>query len=226
MPPKIRASYPRVVASTLRWAGTSRSCAESTSAGTTDQDGEPQACFEALGFVDVATYIQSGNIVFTTGESGAEKLTRQAEAAIAAAFGCASRVVLRSGRQRRDIVARAPAGFGSQPERYRYDVIFLKAPLTATVAMTSVVTKPGVDQAYPGTGVLYFARLISRATQSQLGKVVSLPIYTDMTIRNWNTTTALLRMVEDGCPGRDGSASMGGVDDPSGRHDPGRRRRR
>ena len=90
-----------------------------------------KACFEALGFVDVATYIQSGNIVFTTGESGAEKLTRRAEAAIAAAFGCASRVVLRSGRQMRDIVARAPAGFGTQPERYRYHVIFLKAPLTA-----------------------------------------------------------------------------------------------
>jgi uncharacterized protein (DUF1697 family) len=44
--------------------------------------------------------------------------------------------------------------------------------------------------------VLYFSRLISRASQSHLSKIVTIPEYQRMTIRNWNTTTKLLRMME------------------------------
>jgi len=62
--------------------------------------------------------------------------------------------------------------------------------------MGSVLTKPGVDQAHAGVGVLYFSRLISKASQSRLSRIVSLPVYQSMTIRNWNTTTALLKMME------------------------------
>ena len=58
--------------------------------------------------------------------------------------------------------------------------------------------KPGVDQAHPGPGVLYFSRLIAKATSSRLGKVVALPIYKSMTIRNWNTTTKLLQLLDAG----------------------------
>jgi uncharacterized protein (DUF1697 family) len=45
--------------------------------------------------------------------------------------------------------------------------------------------------------VLYSSRLIIRAAQSHLSKVVSLPIYQSMTIRNWKTTTTLLRMMDE-----------------------------
>jgi uncharacterized protein (DUF1697 family) len=93
-------------------------------------------------------------------------------------------------------VKRAPDGFGSDPDRYRYDVIFLRPPLTATKALKSVSTNPGVDQVSPGTGVLYFSRLISKATQSRLNRIIGLPVYQDMTIRNWNTTSRLLALLE------------------------------
>ena len=58
-------------------------------------------------------------------------------------------------------------------------------------------TKTGVDAAHAGKGVLYFSRLTSRASQSRLNKIISLPIYQSMTIRNWNTTTKLLELMED-----------------------------
>jgi uncharacterized protein (DUF1697 family) len=64
------------------------------------------------------------------------------------------------------------------------------------MAMKSVQTKEGVDEARAGIGVLYFSRLISKASQSRLTRLVSLPVYKSMTIRNWNTTTALLRLMD------------------------------
>jgi uncharacterized protein (DUF1697 family) len=77
-------------------------------------------------------------------------------------------------------------------------VIFLKEPLTATKAMPHVPTNPAVDRANAGSGVLYFSRLTSRATSSRLSKIVSSPIYQNVTIRSWNTTTKLLSLMEPG----------------------------
>ena len=62
--------------------------------------------------------------------------------------------------------------------------------------MKSVRTKEGVDRAFAGKGVLYFSRLVAKATQSQMGKIVGLPVYKSMTIRNWNTTTKLLALMQ------------------------------
>lgn len=155
-----------------------------------------KACFEDMGFQDVATYIQSGNVLFASGESGRAKLTGRIEKVLVATFDYQASVVLRSRRQMRSIVERAPRGFGARPTQYRYDVIFLKEPLSAPAAMKSVLTREGVDEAHAGAGVLYFSRLISKASQSQLSRLVSLPLYKRMTIRNWNTTTKLLGMME------------------------------
>ncbi|MCI0552525.1 MAG: DUF1697 domain-containing protein [Anaerolineae bacterium] len=155
-----------------------------------------KACFETLGFENVSTYIQSGNVLFSADKSDQARLTKRIEEALSKTFNYKSRVVIRSYKEIKDIVAHAPKGFGSDPATYRYDVIFLKEPLTAAEAMKSVTTKEGVDQAFAGKGVLYFSRLISRASQSHLTRIISMPVYQSMTIRNWNTTTKLLNIME------------------------------
>jgi uncharacterized protein (DUF1697 family) len=154
------------------------------------------ACFAEQGLGDVATYIQSGNVIFTSA-AGAGELTRTIEAALAVTFQYKASVMLRTRKQMQDLVRRAPDGFGEQPAKYRYDVIFLKPSLTPATAMKSVLTRPGVDTADTGPGVLYFSRLISKASQSQLSRLASMPVYQSMTIRNWNTTTTLLRMMDE-----------------------------
>ena len=75
-------------------------------------------------------------------------------------------------------------------------MIFLKEPLTATKAIKAVPTNPAVDTSRAGTGVLYFSRLTAKATASRLGKIVGSPIYSSVTIRNWNTTTRLMSLMD------------------------------
>jgi uncharacterized protein (DUF1697 family) len=157
---------------------------------------ELKACFEAGGFRDVVTYIQSGNVLFRSA-GGSAALARRIEEMLTSTFGYQASVVLRSRAQLRAVVETAPEGFGVDPGAFRYDVIFLKEPLTARAALKSVPTRQGVDEVHAGRGVLYSSRLISRAAQSRLSKVVSLPIYQSMTIRNWKTTTTLLRMMDE-----------------------------
>lgn len=157
---------------------------------------ELRECFEGHGFEEVRTYIQSGNVIFDASGSKAAALERRIEGMLSDTFDYRASVVLRSHRQMKNVVERAPQGFGSQPKKHRYDVVFLKAPLTASQAMKSVPTREGVDRAWAGSGVLYFSRLISEASKSHLSKLVAMPIYQQMTIRNWNTTTKLLRLMD------------------------------
>jgi uncharacterized protein (DUF1697 family) len=154
------------------------------------------ACFEALALKYVRTYIQSGNVIFSTEEPDQTALTLMIEERLARSFDLLIPVVVRSSDELKDIVAQAPKGFGSDPAAYRYDVIFLKEPLSPAEAMQWVTTRAGVDQAFAGNGVLYFSRLTSRASQSRLSRVASTPVYQSMTIRNWNTTSRLLNMMQ------------------------------
>jgi uncharacterized protein (DUF1697 family) len=156
-----------------------------------------KTCFEGQGLRDVATYIQSGNVLFTADGSNELVLTRQIEDALSKTFAYRSRVVLRSFEQMKAIVEGAPKGFGARPAVYRYDVIFLKAPLTADEAMKCMTAKPGVDRMFAGDGVVYVSRLISKAAQSHLSRIAGKPEYQNMTIRNWNTTGKLLKLMED-----------------------------
>lgn len=157
-----------------------------------------KACFESLGFSEVVTYIQSGNVLFKSADKDKVGLTNRIEEELSKRFDYPSRLVTVTHKELKKTVENAPRGFGSEPDKFRYDVIFLKEPLTPKEAMKSVSAKEGVDEAYAGEHVLYFSRLISKATQSRLTRIISLPIYQSMTIRNWNTTTTLLALMEKG----------------------------
>jgi uncharacterized protein (DUF1697 family) len=167
-----------------------------------------RACFEGLGFSGVETYIQSGNVVFAARSSAARssaarssaarssqaQLALAIEKALSNTFAYSSRIVLLSAAELSAVVLQAPPGFGTQADKYRYDVIFPKAPLTPAEALPQLSTKPGVDVVLAGDQALYFRRLIARATQSRLSKLTQLPLYQTVTVRNWNTTTRLLEM--------------------------------
>ena len=156
-----------------------------------------KSCLEASKLQNVATYIQSGNVLFETAEADHAKLVKRLENTLSKTFSpYQARIVVCSHAKLSQIVRSAPKGFGTQPAKYRYDVIFLKGPLTAREAMKTVATKEGIDEAFAGPDVLYFSRLIAKAAQSHLTRIVGSPIYQALTIRNWNTTTKLLALMD------------------------------
>lgn len=155
-----------------------------------------KASFEAMGFSEVKTYIQSGNVLFQSDEKDKVALTNRIEKALSSQFRFEARIVTVAHKELASIVREAPDGFGGDGKSYRYDVIFLKEPLTPREAMKSVSVKAGVDTAHAGKQALYFSRLIAKASQSHLTKIIGLPVYQNMTIRNWNTTTKLLALME------------------------------
>lgn len=159
-----------------------------------------RSCVADLGASDVATYIQSGNVLFDGGETPPATWISRLETGLADRFGYGARVALRSHDELRSVVAGAPDGFGAEPDRYRSDVVFLLGPSSADEVVGQLRARDGVDAMAAGDGVVYFERLIARAAQSYLSKVIGTPVYREMTIRNWRTTTTLLRMLDERSP--------------------------
>ncbi len=155
-----------------------------------------RGAFEAAGYRAVRTYIQSGNVLFES-DAARESLEDDLETMLEHELGRPLVVVLRSHLQLREVIEKAPDGFGKQPSSYHSDVIFLKAPLSSERVMSVVELREGVDQAWPGAGVLYFQRLSERRAQSRMSRIVGTPEYQRMTIRSWTTATKLLGLLDE-----------------------------
>jgi uncharacterized protein (DUF1697 family) len=155
-----------------------------------------RSCFEDAGFTEVLTYIQSGNVLFRASEKERIHLTDKIGLILSGRFGYSTTIVVVSHQQLEKIIKEAPHGFGNEPGIYRYDVVFLKYPLRGEEALKTFTLREGVDKAWAGKDVIYFQKLISRASQSYLSRIISLPLYQNMTIRNWNTSTRLLELME------------------------------
>lgn len=166
--------------------------------GKTLRIGMPalKASFERLGFDDVATYIASGNVVFSAPKA-TPTLARRITAALEKDFGAAIPVVLVDAKQLRAVVDGAPKGFGQKPDAYRYDVMFVLPPMTPEVALPQVPAKAGVDRVFAGPGALYYSRLVARVKETDIAKLGRTRVVASLTIRNWNTTTAMLKLAEE-----------------------------
>lgn len=157
---------------------------------------ELRAALEGAGYTEVATLIASGNVVFSAGsKAGARaQLTEAIEGLLGARFAYESKIVLLSAKELGRVIEEAPPGFGSEPSKYRYNVLFVRAPMTVKAAMVDVEANPDVDVATAGKHAIYFRNLLARASASRLAKIVGRPIYRSITIRNWNTTQKLAAM--------------------------------
>ena len=155
-------------------------------------------CLEGLGFSNVSTYIASGNVILKSDKS-AEEVKAQIEGALPESFKLDSeliKVLVLTRDQFQATIDNKPKGFGEQPEKYHSDAIFLMGIDSAQV-MPVFDPREGVDKVWPGEGVIYSQRLSSQRTKSRLSKIMGTPAYKSMTIRSWNTTTKLLKMLEE-----------------------------
>ena len=84
---------------------------------------------EGLGHSDVATYIQSGNVVFTSAETDPGTLAAALEAAIAGRLGVRPKVMIRTCRELAQVVADNP--FPGQDNPRLVHAVFWNGPLGA-----------------------------------------------------------------------------------------------
>lgn len=153
-------------------------------------------CFRDAGYDDVRTVLASGNVVFTAKRTTSRALEPVIERVLRQRFGVDIAVLVRSRDELATVVEKAPKGHDSP--KLRSDVFFLKHPLTAKQALAEVPQlNDDVDTIAAGTGVLYFSRVKATATKTRIQKFMASPVFKQVTVRTWGTTTKLLKLLDD-----------------------------
>ena len=145
---------------------------------------ELRELFELLGYEDVRTLIQSGNVIFRAAEKPSPSTL---QAAIAERFQVTSPVVLRTSSELVKIIRSDPFG---DADRAFLHVGFMVAPVPAAELAALDVERFAPERIAASGSELYF-RLPGGMGNSKLASYVNRRLGGSMTIRNWNTVTTL-----------------------------------
>ncbi len=157
-----------------------------------------KAAFEKAGFTNVATYINSGNVLFESPETNQEELTTHIEKFLLKATKLPLRVVIRSHEQMKYTLANVATEW-QNPKDFRCYLAFVKEPLTAAHVLKEIEQfklKYEVDSVKTGPGVVYMITKMDGLTKSRFNKIAGTKIYNEITIRNYNTARKLLELME------------------------------
>ena len=150
-----------------------------------------KALHETLGLRNVITYIQSGNVVFTSDDVDATHLQANIENAFSAKFGFHSHVMVRSSSELQAIIAKNPFQGQDNRESKWIAVIFLATPPDNSAQEALLHSYTGPEEIFIlGKEVyIYYPEGIGRSklTQTLLDK----KLQTVGTARNWNTILKL-----------------------------------
>lgn len=152
-----------------------------------------RALVEGLGHHDVATYVQSGNIVFTADASDRAALVMAIEGAIAERLGLDVSVLLRNGRELRAVLAANPF---ARADLGRLYVTFLAAaPEPAGVA--ALQASPHEPDEVVAVGSEVYLHCPAGYGVSKLSNtVLEKKLARRATTRNWRTVTKLAELTE------------------------------
>lgn len=149
-----------------------------------------KACFEAHGFSNVATYINTGNVIFTSDQTDQSQLVQTIEHAIEKQFGFAVRVVVRDESNIELVVGKIPKAWVNDAEQ-KTDVMFMWPEVDSQDVLRQVVIKTDVDTVRYVAGAILWNIERMNASRSGMQKFIGTKLYKHVTIRNANTVRKL-----------------------------------
>jgi len=144
----------------------------------------------ALGLSDVRTYINSGNVIFSTRASDTQKLGARIEKALDQATGMAIQVLVIDHKALKKMVDAIPRNWVDDKTMRTY-VLLLWKELDDRRILGRLPVKPGVDELRYTPGAVVWRVDRKNVGRSQMNRIVGTPLYKRVTIRSANTMRKL-----------------------------------
>jgi uncharacterized protein (DUF1697 family) len=158
---------------------------------------ELRAALAAIGFDEVKTYIQSGNVVFKAAKISDKVLSKKIEATILSNFGHSVSAIIRTAEEIEQVIGNNP--FLKQPDidQTKLHVMFLREPpaQSALQQLQTLVLKP--DQFRFLGKELYFYLPNGVAESVVMKKPIDRVLGIPTTMRNWRTVNTIQQMCAD-----------------------------
>lgn len=156
---------------------------------------ELRECFERAGFTDVSTYINSGNVLFSSDVTDKAALVTQCETAIETMIGFHVICSVVAADELKEALAHAPVWWGKDKEATN-NALFVIAPATPKTIMKEVgEPKLEYEKVAASGPIIFWSAPRKTFHRTQYKNIVGTKIYQSVTIRNVNTTRKLLELV-------------------------------
>ena len=154
-------------------------------------------CFEDLGFEDVRTYIQSGNVLFRGLGTRVEPHTQSIEVALSSRFGYSARVVLISRVSYLKAIRSAHATWGHD-DTMKHNALFTLPEVNPRQILASLPPlKAELETVTIGSRVLFWSASKSGLARTAMMKLSKTASYKLLTVRNNNTAVRLAELLDE-----------------------------
>ena len=151
--------------------------------------------FEKIGLTQVTTYINSGNVIFTTKENDPRKLEKKIEQMLSREYQLNSKVVVRSLSEMKELVEGLPRDWNGDSS-WRYNVIFLRHSIDSEEILADLPANSDIEQLVYRPGALLWSAQVTELNRTNMQKLSRMKIFQDMTVRNLNTTKKLYELMK------------------------------
>ena len=150
--------------------------------------------FERLGYTDVSTYINSGNVLFSSAETDGGAIRAVCEDAVALEFGFEASVFVISAAELADAVENAPDWWGNDAGS-KHNAIFVLPPASPEDIYSEIGgLKPDYEHAEHCGRVIFWSAPLETFSRTRLSRIVGTKAYASVTIRNENTARKLAEL--------------------------------
>lgn len=150
--------------------------------------------FEELGYKNVKTYINTGNVIFEADTLDVDNFSKIIEQKIVEVFGVNSPVVVRTINQIQKLCSAIPDTWLNNTEM-KTDVMFLFPQSDKTEIIKELKHNPEAENLIYLPGALVWNIDRKNYNQGQVPKFIGSKLYTQITARNINTVRKLLAMM-------------------------------
>jgi len=148
------------------------------------------------GFEEVATYINSGNVLFISSQTDARKLETKIEGLLSAHHKLDCKVVVRSLLEMKNLVEGLPASWKGD-DSWAHNVMFLRHSIDSEDVLKELAPKQGIEKVLYRPGAVLWSAQLSDIKRSSMNKLSSRRIFQEMTVRNPNTTRKLYELMKE-----------------------------
>ena len=150
----------------------------------------------AHGFLNVKTYINSGNVLFMTHEKDQSKLQHTLESIISATFALTipTRIISLTALKR--ALDHAPTWWGDGNKDTIHYCLFTLPPATSALIMSAIQPlNPTLERAMAFEDIIFWSAPRHTFPKSKLAKTAASSFNTMITIRNANTVRKMVALV-------------------------------
>lgn len=151
-----------------------------------------KAAFEEIGFLNVSTYINSGNVIFSSNMLNKNMLIKKCESVISDKFKLNIPLTIISPQDLSDALDNAPEWWDKDKQAVNY-AVFLIAPITVKEIFEAVgEAKPEYEKVGCYKDVIFWTAQRKTISKTRWYKIPSSSVNNKVTIRNANTAKKLL----------------------------------